>query len=136
MRTYLRQNTDVVLSRTAHNVRTWGYVACMPSLHVAQELVMLYYARSSRLAFLLSLLFTSLTLVAVVALGWHYPLDSLGGALVALIAIAIARWQRASLMPSWFGPGLDLGPPPGKSVIAPFLRAYLAARRQRQAAEP
>jgi PAP2 superfamily len=136
MRTYLQHNTDAVLAGTAHQVRTWGYVACMPSLHVAQELVMLYYARSSRPAFLLSSTFTLLTLVAVVALGWHYPIDSLGGALVAAIAIAIAHWQRASLMPSWLGPGLDLTPPPGKAVIVPFLRAYLAARRERPTAEP
>jgi membrane-associated phospholipid phosphatase len=136
MRSYLQHNTDAVLAGTAHRVRTWGYIACMPSLHVAQELVMSYYARSCRPAFVLSLAFTLLTLLAVVALGWHYPLDSLGGGFVALIAIAIARWQSASLMPLGLGPSRDSKPPPAKAVIAPFLRAYLAARRQREAAGP
>ncbi|MEO6601060.1 MAG: phosphatase PAP2 family protein [Polyangiaceae bacterium] len=136
VRSYLQHNTDAVLAGTAERVRTWGYIACMPSLHVAQELVMLYYSRSCRLAFALSLAFTLLTLVAVVALGWHYPLDSLGGAIVALAAIAIARSQSGALMPLSFGRNPDLKPPPAKAVIVPFVRAYLAARRQREAADP
>jgi membrane-associated phospholipid phosphatase len=75
----------------------------MPSLHIAHELVMLYFARSSKLAFPVSLAFTALTTVAVVALGWHYPSDLVAGAVLAVFAIALARWQSDRLLPRWFG---------------------------------
>ena len=136
IRSYLQENTALALAGTATEVRTWGYIACMPSLHVAQELVMLYYARACTPAFWLSFLFTALTLLAVVALGWHYPLDSLAGAAVAVTAIAIARWQRASLLPSALGSARDLEPPVAKPVIAPFVRTYFAARGGGPASEP
>jgi len=136
IRSYLQTNTDAVLAGSAREVRTWGYIACMPSLHVAQELVMLYYARSSIPAFLASLPFTLLTLPAVVALGFHYPVDSLGGALVALVAITLSRWQASALMPHALAPIADATPPAGKAVIVPFFRAYWALRRSQPAAKP
>jgi membrane-associated phospholipid phosphatase len=132
IRRWLEYNTDGVAHGTARELRTWGYVACMPSLHVAHELVILYYSRSSRPAFLLSLAFTLLTLLAVVVLGWHYPLDSLGGALIAAVAIAIARWQRRVLMPAAIAPEEDSTTLSAHPVVVPFLKAYLAARRPRQ----
>lgn len=128
IRRYLQLNTDGVLNGTARQVRTWSYIACMPSLHVAHELVSLYYVRSCRPAFALALMFALLTMVSVVALGWHYPLDSVFGALVAALAIAFARSQRRSLMPPELK-SFDEVPPPGKPVIVPFIKAYLAARR-------
>jgi hypothetical protein len=99
IRAWLADNTHAVLSGHATVVRTWGYIACMPSLHVAQEIVMLYYARHSRLGFALAGAFTTATLVAVVALGWHYPVDCIGGGFVAAIAIKIAHSQRDVLLP-------------------------------------
>jgi hypothetical protein len=133
VRGYLQTNTDGVLHGTARQVRTWSYIACMPSLHVAHELVMLYYVRTCKPAFFVSLLFTLLTLVAVVALGWHYPLDSLFGAVVAVLAIAVARSQRRVLLPPEFSGSEDAEPPPVKPVVVPFIQAYLAALRQARA---
>lgn len=130
VRRSLQLNTEGVLHGTARQVRTWSYIACMPSLHVAHELVMLYYVRSCKPAFFASLLFTLLTLVAVVALGWHYPLDSLFGALVAALAIAVARSQRRTLLPSEFSSLEDEDAPPVRPVVLPFVRAYLAALRR------
>lgn len=100
IRAQLFHYTSDVLNGNADEVHTWGYVACMPSLHIAHELVMLYYARRSRIAFALSAVFTSVTLLAVVVLGWHYFIDELGGLAVAAAAIALTRWQRKSLMPA------------------------------------
>lgn len=98
----LFQNTAAVNEGRAPVLQTWSYIACMPSLHMAHETVMLYYVRASRPALLLSLAFTSLTAVAVVALGWHYPTDILAGIVLAALAIALARWQSRRLLPfSW-----------------------------------
>lgn len=107
VREWLYTNTAGVNTDQATVVRTWGYIACMPSLHIAQELVMLWYARRSRFALALSLAFTGTTCLAVVVLGWHYPIDVLGGLVVAALAIAIARWQRDALFPAWVMPPFD-----------------------------
>jgi len=133
VRAWLKYNTDTALHCTASTLRTWSYIACMPSLHVAHELVMLYYSRHSLPAFLLSAAFTLLTLLSVVVLGWHYPLDFLGGAAVALAAIAIARWQRRTLMPAYLDLGEDSARLPPKPLLSPFLLAYRAERRMRAA---
>jgi len=128
IRRWLLYNTQGVAQGTAHELRTWGYIACMPSLHIAHELVMLYYSRGSRLAFGFSLAFALLTQLAVVVLGWHYLLDSLGGAAIAALALAIARWQSRSLMPRVLWSDDEPASPPARPVIVPFLKAYLAAR--------
>ena len=134
IRAWLKYNTDGVFNCTVSEIRTWNYIACMPSLHVTHELIMLYYSRASRLAFLLSATFTALTLPAVLILGWHYLLDLFAGAAVAAIVIAVARWQSRALLPAYFASAEDLAPLPPKPVIAPFLRAYRAERRARTAA--
>jgi membrane-associated phospholipid phosphatase len=99
MQQHLFDNTMAVGVGQAHRLETWSYIACMPSLHMAHEVVMLYYVRASHLAFFLSLLFSAFTSVAVVALGWHYPTDVLAGFALAAIAIALARWQSDRLFP-------------------------------------
>ncbi len=130
VRGWLEVNTHEVALGTARELRTWGYIACMPSLHVSHELVMLYYSRGSRLAFVSSLLFTLLTLLSVVVLGWHYPTDAVGGALLAALAITIARWQRFALLPPALTPRGDIPLLPSKPVLRPFIEAYLAERRR------
>lgn len=95
----LLQNTAAVNAGRATILDTWGYIACVPSLHMAHESVMLYYVRASRWALVLSLAFTTFTAGAVVALGWHYPLDIVAGVALAAVAIALSRWQSARLLP-------------------------------------
>ena len=129
IRAWLYENTASVLSGHAVILKTWGYIACMPSLHVAQEFVMLYYARHSRLGFLLSGIFTAFTLLAVVALGWHYPLDSIAGGLVAVVAIKVAHSQRDYLLPAFASHERDLPVP----VRRPILRDLVARLRNRRA---
>lgn len=129
IRFWLHDNTRAVLQGKAAEVRTWGYIACMPSLHIAQEVVMLYYSRGSRLALALAASFTVVTLFAVVLLGFHYPLDSLAGVLLAIVAIAIAHWQRNTLLPPELTVEGDHVPAPGRPLIRPFFSAYRQARR-------
>ncbi len=136
VRGWLEVNTLAVARGSASELRTWGYIACMPSLHVAHELIMLYFSRGSRLAFAASLTFTLLTVLSVIVLGWHYPTDALGGALLAAVAIAIARWQRLALLPRGLMPLGDLELPEAKPVLRPFIESYLAERRRSASVKP
>jgi PAP2 superfamily len=104
-RRLLYRNTTALARGAPGPIQTYEYVACMPSLHMAHEFVMLYFARRSRPFFVLSLAFTSFTLLAIVILGWHYPIDALFGAGLAGLAIAVARWQRGRLFPAHVGAG-------------------------------
>lgn len=100
VRGWLLSNVEGVIRGDTQVIHTWGYIACMPSLHIAHELVMLYFARRSTIAFIFSFIFTGATLLAVLILGWHYLIDSLGGLIVAGLAILIARWQSDRWMPA------------------------------------
>jgi hypothetical protein len=99
VQTSLLRNTAAVNDGRASLLYTWGYIACMPSLHLAHELVMLYFARVSKIGFVVSLTFTAVTTVAVVALGWHYPSDLVAGGALAALAIFVSRWQSRRLLP-------------------------------------
>jgi len=99
MQAVLFQNTAEINDHRPSVLSTWSYIACMPSLHMAHETVMLYYVRASKIAVALSIAFTTLTGFAVVALGWHYPTDIVAGVALAAVAIAIARWQSLRLLP-------------------------------------
>ncbi|MEO8902920.1 MAG: phosphatase PAP2 family protein [Polyangiaceae bacterium] len=111
VRAWLWDNTQAVSNGRATRLVTWSYISCMPSLHVSHEIVMAFYSRRPLPALLASAAFTLATLVAVVVLGWHYPLDGVAGAALAVIAILVARklsaywWPRqlvvaASTVPS------------------------------------
>lgn len=100
VRALLHQNTASMATGHPRPIVTYAYIACMPSLHMAHELVMLWYARTSRVAFGISLVFTTLTLFAIVILGWHYPIDAVAGAMLAATAIAIAHRNRDRLLPA------------------------------------
>lgn len=103
----LFRNTQAAQNGTLERLASYEFIACMPSLHLAHEFVMLYYARSSWIAFAASLVFTSLTVVAVVVLGWHYPTDVLAGLALCAIAIFIARSARTWLLPARIMPAED-----------------------------
>lgn len=92
-------NTRAVAEGRASVLSPYAYLACMPSLHLSHEFVLLYYARHSVPWFLASLIFTSLTVVAVLVLGWHYAIDIAGGAVLSAIAIGIVYVSRDRLLP-------------------------------------
>jgi hypothetical protein len=95
----LMANTTSVTQGVATKLKTFTYIASMPSLHMAQEFVMLWYSRHSRIAFALSLAFTCLTWLSTLALGWHYAIDGLAGAGLAALAIFAAHRWRDVLFP-------------------------------------
>jgi hypothetical protein len=101
----LLANTLAVTEGQARVLDTYEYLAAVPSLHMAHEFIMLYYARHSRLFFALSLAFTTLTGLSVLVLGWHYPVDIAAGGLLALAAIGLARLWQGVLLPQIFAGG-------------------------------
>jgi hypothetical protein len=116
VRYFLWHNTQQVKDHTATALFPWGYVACMPSLHVAHEVVMTFYTRRPLPAFVMSLAFTAATLVAVVVLGWHYATDWFAGGALGAFAIVLARALRGFLWPA------ALLPPAEPDLSSPALR--------------
>jgi membrane-associated phospholipid phosphatase len=104
VRGWLWRNTQDVAHGTAKQLYTWSYIACMPSLHVAHEIVMAFYARRPYPMLIVSVAFTVATLVAVVVLGWHYPIDWLAGAALGALSIVLARKLLPILWPASFRP--------------------------------
>jgi hypothetical protein len=99
IRIWLWNNTHDVARGTAKQLVTWSYVSCLPSLHVAHEVVMAFYARRPLPALVVSVAFTAATLVSVVVLGWHYPIDWLAGAALGAVSIGAARRLRGLSWP-------------------------------------
>ncbi len=104
----LYENTAAVNNGKAALLHTWSYIACMPSLHMAHECVMLHYARPSRLFFGVSLLFTLATTASVLVLGWHYVTDLVAGAVLGATAIALVRWRAKGAWRRRIRPGVRL----------------------------
>lgn len=66
--------------------RPFAGIAAFPSLHVGHMVVMGYIAiRLLPLYALVMLVVTSLTFLATIAFGWHYAVDALAGAIIAVI---------------------------------------------------
>jgi|GEM_PF-6412205 hypothetical protein len=86
----LWQNLDAIRKGVAKRIYPFEYIACMPSLHVASEFVMLFFSRRSRPLQVITLPFFCAVLMATVVLGWHYVIDWLGGLVVAGVAIWIS----------------------------------------------
>ena len=126
IREWLLANTRAVAEGHSPMLSTWSYIACFPSLHIAHEVVMLWYARHSKIAFACAAAFSFLTFLSVMVLGWHYFLDTLAGVIVAMIAIAIAHRFRDLLMPRRFAGEPD-EPMPKKTFSLTALRAALRA---------
>jgi hypothetical protein len=95
----LLANSEAMRSNDSIVISTYAFVACMPSLHMAHEFVMLYYARASRIFFTLSTGFVALTWISTMGLGWHYAIDVLGGALLAAGSVLIANRNSQRLFP-------------------------------------
>ncbi len=66
--------------------RPFAGIAAFPSLHVGHMVVMGYIAiRLLPLYALVMLVVTSITFLATIAFGWHYAVDALAGAIIAVI---------------------------------------------------
>lgn len=104
LREMLYRNTQRAATNTATHVYLYGYIAAMPSLHLAHEAVMLWYARVSRIALALSIVFFVMTFAATLILGWHYPIDAVAGVLLAALAVGLVQVTRKNLFPEFLQP--------------------------------
>jgi hypothetical protein len=75
-------------------IEPYAFIACMPSLHMAHETIMLFYSRRSSMMLLFSGLFWLSSFVAVLVLGWHYFFDVIGGGIFAGVIIAFAQLYK------------------------------------------
>lgn len=91
----LKTSTEQAIHGHLGTIETFVFIACMPSLHLAHETVMLFYSRRSPLMFLFSGLFWVSTFLAALVLGWHYLFDLLAGILLAVLVIGLS--QKVSL---------------------------------------
>lgn len=98
----LAQNSLSVANGTVSSLPPYQFLACVPSLHMTHELVMLYYARHDRAFFAAKLLGVFVSGVAVIVLGWHYLIDIFGGVALALVSVVIAERARGFLFPAVF----------------------------------
>lgn len=98
----LAANSLSVTNGTVSALPPYQFLACMPSLHMTHELVMLYYARHDRVFFSAKLVGVLLSGVAVIVLGWHYLIDIFGGVGLALVAVFVAERARGWLFPAVF----------------------------------
>ena len=64
----------------------------MPSLHVGITFMAAYFlARNVRWTLWMSAIWACLLWLSTVMLGWHYAMDGMGGILVAIVAVLLAR---------------------------------------------
>lgn len=98
VQTALKLQTEVFVAGGATPLISYGYIACMPSLHITQELILLYYSRFFRPFLVMSLGLALGTVGAILGLGWHYALDIVGGALLAAVVLVIVESARGRLM--------------------------------------
>jgi hypothetical protein len=64
-------------------------IAAMPSLHIAAQAFLMFFARKrSRALFLLYAVLTAVTFFTAVASGWHYAIDGYAALLLAWVAFA------------------------------------------------
>ncbi|MDL2716158.1 MAG: phosphatase PAP2 family protein [Acidobacteriota bacterium] len=64
-------------------------IAAMPSLHVAAQAFLMFFARKrSRVLFLLYAVLTAVTFFTAVVSGWHYAIDGYAALLLAWVACA------------------------------------------------
>jgi membrane-associated phospholipid phosphatase len=123
---WLRSNNLWITTGAATVLQPYSYVAAMPSLHPAHEVVMVWYARSSRGMLAFALAFATLTVLATLGLGWHYASDLVGGTLLAALVIFLARRFGGSILPERFD--RDDPPPRERPPLRELARRLRAAR--------
>lgn len=91
---FLKVSTFQATSGQLGVVETFAFIACMPSLHMAHETIMLFYSRRSLLMLHFAAALWVSSFAAVLILGWHYLIDVVGGVLLAAIVLGLARRVR------------------------------------------
>jgi len=93
--TLLWHTQDVQLNPSTTVIVPWKYIGAFPSLHVSHVLILTWFMRGSRVSLVLYGLFSFLTAISTIYLGWHFVIDLFGGLAVAALAIWITEWSRA-----------------------------------------
>jgi len=76
---------------------SFEYYIAFPCMHITQSLIVLWFVRQWKRAFVLLSLYNVLLLAAIIFLEWHYLVDILAGVLVAAVAIAAVDLSAASI---------------------------------------
>jgi membrane-associated phospholipid phosphatase len=82
--------------KTFDVTQTMGIVT-FPSFHTVMAIIATYAVRHYRWLFVPFVLLNTVNILSTVPLGGHYFVDVLGGAAIALSAIAIVRWNAARM---------------------------------------
>jgi hypothetical protein len=88
---YLFRQTAMTVQGLAHSIAPFCFIAAMPSLHVAQSLVMLLGMRRSLAMCIFNGAMLMLTIASTTLLGWHYFVDDIAGVALGLICWFLAQ---------------------------------------------
>lgn len=108
-RTLLIKAWGLWLHKLSVPVDTDYYIG-FPSMHIAQPLIVLWFLRKWKRIAIALIAYDVILMAAILLLEWHYFVDLLGGALVAVVAIAMVcpRDQTAESAASVV-PAADVG---------------------------
>lgn len=101
---WLESHSNDVQLGVGTEVRSFTYLAAMPSLHVGMTAICTWYTRTSRIAFAVAVPHLLLMWFTTMILGWHYFSDGLAGIAIAVVCIVGARRSRW-LVPEWLSAG-------------------------------
>jgi hypothetical protein len=93
----LWKSTNAAVEGKLQEVETYLFIACMPSLHMAHETIMVYFSRRAPVMLLLSVAFWLASCAAVLVLGWHYFFDIIGGILLAMLVLSYVHRRSRSV---------------------------------------
>lgn len=98
-----QMNTSIRFFDVHHYIQatsTEGGLIAFPSFHVIWAVLLTYVARPVRWIFYLMCVVNLLVITSTVVLGWHYGMDVVGGAMVAMLGIVFAEWvyQKSVLL--------------------------------------
>jgi membrane-associated phospholipid phosphatase len=72
-----------------------GGLIAFPSFHVVWAVLLTYATYQYKIIFYPLMVFNALLIVSTVVLGWHYGVDVIAGAIVAVMSIWFAKWCEA-----------------------------------------
>ncbi len=92
----------------AHAVMLWNHVPirristdyfiAFPCMHIAQPVIVLWFLRRWKRAFVMLCIYDVILIAAILFLEWHYVLDIIAGVLVGTISVAVTNnWASRSM---------------------------------------
>jgi PAP2 superfamily len=84
---YLLTNLDILWYQGFKDQVSMDYFIAFPCMHIAQPMIALWWLRQRKPILVVMSIVNILLVISIVLLEWHYLVDILGGALVALCAL-------------------------------------------------